>query len=201
MTTQTQSNDFQAAAPEPNGSLMRAIENGDKSAFEALYDMTVSRLYGLALRITGTPDVAEEVVADVYLQAWQQADRYAPERGSVMAWLAIICRSRAIDTLRRQRSAPTEQEQFSLHATNGEAETGQELLQTLQQNSLLYQALASLDGHQRQLIALAYFRGYTHSELAKFTAYPIGTIRTQPRRTIITLKQRLAPPTGTSTAT
>ena len=90
--------------------LITKVAIGDKQAFETLYNLTVDRLFGLALRISQSPDAAEDVLSDVYLQVWQQASQYTTDRGSVMAWLSVICRSRALDRVRkRQRIAEKEE--------------------------------------------------------------------------------------------
>ncbi|NJN46263.1 MAG: RNA polymerase subunit sigma, partial [Candidatus Competibacteraceae bacterium] len=85
-------------------SLVYAIVERDDSALSRLYDLTVERVFGLALAITRNHADAEEVVCDVYMQIWQRASRYSESRGSVLAWLMLNCRSLALDLLRRRRS-------------------------------------------------------------------------------------------------
>jgi RNA polymerase sigma factor (sigma-70 family) len=94
--------------------LISAIGARDESALTALYDATASRVMALALRFTGQHEAAEEVVMDVYLQVWRQWDRYSQARGRVMAWIFTICRSRALDLLRRRDPAETHADPYAL---------------------------------------------------------------------------------------
>ncbi len=170
--------------------LLKAVKANNRDAFNKLYDTTVQRVFSLALRITRQQELAEEVVSDVYLQVWQQAASYSPERGKVIAWLCVLCRSRALDALRRDNTAirqavvglDTVPEAQDLNAPP-------DLLQSVEQGSAIHTALGKLSGHQRQLVALAYFRGYSHSELAAFMDMPIGTVKTHLRRAMIRLKE------------
>ena len=173
--------------------LLEAIGRKDQRALESLYDCTVTHLYSLALRITRQHETAEEVISDVYLQVWRQAGQYDAARGNVIAWLTVLCRSRALDALRRIRSA-------TLHETASDIgnlevtglEPAQDLLIAIEENSAVHRALMKLDSQQRQLLALAYFRGYSHSELAKFTGLPVGTVKTGIRRALMVLKTVLS---------
>ncbi len=181
---ESQKSDACIQAQELAGCLS-AIQKRDRSAFERFYDATVERVLGLAQRITQHPQIAEEVVGDVYLQVWRQSDRFDAERGTAMAWLMTICRSRALDALRRA-SATVLSAQVPLADSDEpvDGETAQDLLMATDRNTALYGALEQLGSEQRQLLSLAYFRGYTHRELAEFTGLPIGTVKTQIRRSL-----------------
>lgn len=172
---------------------MQAIGAGDRAAFEQLYDATIRRLYGLALRMTRVHELAEEVVSDVYLQIWQQAGDYQPGRGKVVAWLCMLCRSRALDALRRDKTA-IRQAAVGLENVPEPADTvaPPDILSSVEQNSGIHRALCQLSDEQRQLLALAYFRGYSHSELAKFTGMPVGTVKTNLHRAVKRLKTLMA---------
>ncbi len=172
------------------GELLQAVAKKDRAAFEAFYDATTERVLSLVLRITQQIDIAEEVVGDVYLQVWRQADRFDPARGNALAWLTILCRSRALDTLRKDHAAPTTGAARISEIPEPEAsEFPQDLLIAAEQHSAIHAALEKLEPNQRQLLALAYFRGYSHSELAQFTRTPLGTVKTQLRRTLKKLKE------------
>ncbi len=181
--------------------LLSAVVAQDKLAFEALYQTTVDRLFGLALRITRSGQGAEEVLSDVYLQVWQTADRYSAERGSVMAWLSIICRSRALDYLRKSQRIADQEEPLENIQYEGNEAIAQDLLEAVEQDSALHEVLLSLDVATRQLLALAYFRDYSHSELSHLTGKPIGTVKTQIRRAIIELNKRMCSSTDSPGAT
>lgn len=173
--------------------ILQAVANKDKAAFELLYDRTVQSVYSLAYRITQNTLLAEEVVNDVYLQVWQQADRFDNQRGNVMAWMTVTCRSRALDALRRQHKTkqelPLDNEVLQVR---DEQQPVQDLMCAIQDQQHIRQVLQQLDSEQQQLLALAYFKGYSHQELADFTNIPLGTVKSQLRRTMQTLKQLLS---------
>ncbi len=173
--------------------LMEAVKARDRSAFVLMYDATVRRVFGLALRITQQQELAEEVVNDVYLQVWRQADAYAPERGKVIAWLCILRRSRALDALRRS-NAPVRQAAVDRGSVpeHNDPDPPHDLLAAVEQGSAVRSALSKLSDTQRQLVALAYLRGYTHSELARFLGMPIGTVKTHLHRAMIKLKELMS---------
>ncbi len=172
------------------GKLLQAVANKDRKAFEEFYDATTERVLSLVSRITRQIDIAEEVVSDVYLQVWRDADRFDPARGNALAWLTVLCRSRALDTLRKINTTPTHgAAPIGEIPEIEEAELSQDLLIAVEEHSAVHAALDRLAPGQRQLLALAYFRGYTHSELAQFTGMPLGTVKTQLRRTLKKLKE------------
>jgi RNA polymerase sigma factor (sigma-70 family) len=165
----------------------------DERALEALYDATLSRVYGIVLRIVRRRALAEEVVEDTYFQVWRQALRFDPARGRALAWLLGMARSRSIDALRREARHACE----SLDSEEGPAveEVSQiiaeDLLACTRTQSQLHLALRRIGGESRQLVALAFFRGLTHEEIAKYTELPIGTVKTRIRRALLTLRDVL----------
>ena len=191
MSADAEARHSDAERGEPRlGKLLQAVAQKDRTAFDAFYNATTERVLSLVLRITRQIDIAEEVVSDVYLQVWRQADRFDPARGNALAWLTILCRSRALDTLRKNNSAPTSSAIPISEIPEAEADDlPQDLLIAVEQHSAVPAALEKLEPDQRQLLALAYFRGYSHSELAQFTGMPLGSVKTQLRRTISKLKE------------
>lgn len=173
--------------------LLARMRAGDEEALGALYDATVSRLYSLALRLTRAAQTAEEVVEEAYFQAWRQAERYDPARGPVIAWLLTICRSRALDTLRRADPAEVFADPDALRT--GEAQTGADpcdLLAATRRDSAVHAALVQLTPQARQLVALAFFRGLTHGEIATHSGLPLGTVKTTLHRACRKLQALLA---------
>lgn len=164
------------------------IQEQNEDALGQFYDQTINNVYGLALRITGKAEDAEEVVSDVYLQVWEQADRYRAEKGSIMAWLLTICRSRAIDRIRkRQQSSPEISDTDCSELTDLVA-SPEYLLSNTQQHSSINQALQKLSSVQQQLLSLAFFRGLTYQEIADFIDMPLGTVKSHIRRSLIELQ-------------
>ena len=174
--------------------LISAIASGDQAAMGTLYDATSRVVFGLALRILNDRATAEEVMLDVYTQVWRQAGSYDLQRGSAMAWLMTIARSRAIDRLRsgwqdRQRREPLE--------TVGDVRAGdsspEEATEISERRVLVRQALGSISPEQRELIELAYYGGLSHSEIALQTSLPLGTVKTRIRLGMLKLREMLGP--------
>jgi RNA polymerase sigma factor (sigma-70 family) len=173
--------------------LLGRMAHHDEQALADFYDLTVSRVYGLAVRVTRRADAAEEVAADTYLQVWRDASRYEPARGKVLPWLLTICRSRAIDSIRRRDEAQTSPDPDQLRGEeSGRAEDPQDMLLLAERDSALHVALAELSALQRQLLSLAFFRGLTHEEIAAHTALPLGSVKTHIRKALTHLRTQLA---------
>lgn len=169
-----------------------AVADRDRGAFATVYEETVDRVLNLATRILGDTDAADDVASDVYLQVWRKAADFDPERGSAIAWIMTICRSRALDALRRKSVAANYTAEFERQSVTSDVESGpHDLLVATDRESTVHQALRQLDASERQLLALAYFRGYTHSELAAMTGEPLGTIKTRIRRTLMKVRDMM----------
>jgi RNA polymerase sigma-70 factor (ECF subfamily) len=151
-------------------------------AFAVFYEATVDRVYAVARRFTRDEHAAEEVAEEVYLQAWRDGKRYDPARGTVMAWLLIMARTRALDWYRRQQASPVEYRDEVEYETDAAAQDPLDMLATTDAHSVVHDALLQLKGSARQMVALAFMRGLTHSEIADITQQPLGTVKTVIRR-------------------
>lgn len=174
--------------------LIYRIMKQDQSAFTALFKAMSARVNSLALRITDSVQLAEEVVEDTFYQVWRQAPRFDPSRGTAKAWVLTIARSRALDA---RRSIPpfdelTESETLENRDSQNRDEPP-DLLSTVEQTQLLHKALETLDPVQRQLIALSFFRGFSHEEIADHAELPLGTVKSHIRRGVIHLREVLLP--------
>lgn len=164
----------------------------DERALGALYDATLSRVYGLVLRIVRRTGLAEEVVEDTYFQVWRQAVRFDPQRGRALTWLLGMARSRAIDALRREaRFEADSLDGDDAAEPEGASGAVDELLAVAQDHAELHRALLTLGPQPRQLVALAFFRGLSHEEIATQTSLPLGTVKSQIRRALIALREVL----------
>ena len=167
------------------------MADGDQSAMSALYDATNRLVYGLVLRILCDPAIAEEVMLDVYMQVWRQAAGYDMQRGSPLAWLMTVARSRAIDRLRsgiqrQQREEPLE------HADNHSSPANiEEEVCASELRGRVQAALDLLSPEQREVIELAYYGGLSHSEIAARLATPLGTVKTRTRLGMMKLRESL----------
>jgi RNA polymerase sigma-70 factor (ECF subfamily) len=176
------------------GRLIGCLAAGDESALAELYDRSGRVVFGLVLRIVGDPAVAEEVSLDVYTQVWRQAAAYDTSRGSPLAWLLTIARTRAIDRLRsgkqeRQRSEPLNSADTVRAATHDPEESSV----LSEQQRIVRAALAGLSPDQREVIELAYYQGLSHSEIASRLSQPLGTVKTRTRLGLIKLREALGP--------
>ncbi|MDT5159010.1 MAG: hypothetical protein QOH51_3367 [Acidobacteriota bacterium] len=174
--------------------LIGCVATGDQQALATLYDTTSRTVYGLLLRILADPSAAEEVLLDVYAQVWRQAGAYSRERGTPLAWLTTIARSRAIDRLRRtrqqqQRTGPLEE---GLRMAAG-GESVLEGVRAGEVREVLRAALDALVPEQREVIELAYYGGMSHSEIASARGLPLGTVKTRTRLGMMRLREMLKP--------
>ncbi|HYE70781.1 MAG TPA: sigma-70 family RNA polymerase sigma factor [Aquabacterium sp.] len=172
--------------------LVARIVDRDERALARLYDETSSRVHGLALRICRRAAIAEEVVEDAYWQAWRQAPRFDPGRGDVLAWLLAITRSRAIDAMRRDERFRHDQLSDDDGDVAAAAPAALDLLDAMRGERRVHEALATLDARSRQLLALAFFRGLTHEEIAAQSQLPLGTVKSLIRRALLHLRHLLA---------
>lgn len=182
------------ARDERQAELVGRVAAGDEQALAALYDETSRLVYGLLLRVLNDAGAAEEVLLDVYTQAWRQAASYSAVRGAPMAWLTTIARSRAIDRLRsgraeRERTEPLDP---SLYRRAG-AEDAEDEWSARESQRAVGAALEGLAPEQRELIELAYFRGMSHSEIAAARGLPLGTVKTRIRLGMAKLREALRP--------
>jgi RNA polymerase sigma-70 factor (ECF subfamily) len=184
--------EFQARVSEL-ASLVERIAAGDQDALTSLYDTTHRQVYGLLLRILGDAHAAEEVLLDVYVQVWRQAAHYERGRGKPQAWLVTIARSRAIDRLRSrkqlvQREKPLEEARAATAAVSAE-----ETAARSEMRSLVCSALNTLPAEQREVIELAFYSGFSQSEIAARLGQPLGTVKTRTRRGMMKLRDILRP--------
>jgi len=173
--------------------LIRNSARGDQSALGELYDATSRLVFGLVLRIVGDRASAEEVLLDVYTQAWRQAANYDEARGAPLAWLMTIARSRAID---RIRSSKHDQQKDPLDAVaelSDREPSPEQATVDSERRRLVRAALDTLPAEQREVVELAYYSGLSHSEIASRLGQPLGTVKTRTRLAMIKLRDMLRP--------
>jgi RNA polymerase sigma-70 factor, ECF subfamily len=186
MTTQPNTNEY---------ALLARIAQQDQTAMAQLYDRYAGVLYGVAFKILGTVEEAEEAVLDVFEQVWRTAGRYDASKSRVDTWLFMQIRSRALDRLRaKQRIARTAS--VSLDAVDLDVPSlmtnPAEDVVILERRTLVIAAIKQLPLEQRQVVELAYFQGLTHAEIANQTGVALGTIKTRIRLGLNKLRSALA---------
>jgi RNA polymerase sigma factor (sigma-70 family) len=174
-------------------SLLRRMRGGDQDAFEQLYDCTVGSVRALAKAILKSAEDAEEVVCDTFAQAWRQSERFDSERASPIGWLMMMCRSRAIDRLRHNRSRASSRT-VALESVCELASDGlrpEELLSLFHDGARVQGALKALSPQRLKLVGLAFFEGLTFLEMAERTGMPLGTVKSHIRRALVELRRNL----------
>jgi RNA polymerase sigma-70 factor, ECF subfamily len=174
--------------------LMPRVAQKDPAAFEVFYDRHGGAAYSLAYRIVGDATSAEDVTQEAFLSIWRSRARYDPMRGSVRAWALGIVRNRAIDALRREGGRAPKldlDDEAALERREAPERTEAEALrrETARQ---VRGALGSLPNEQSKVIELAYFGGFTHSEIAKMLGMPIGTVKGRMRLGLEKMRARFA---------
>jgi RNA polymerase sigma factor (sigma-70 family) len=175
--------------------LIYRIMEQDQSAFAALFKAMVAQVNSLALRITGCTQLAEEVTEDTFFQIWRQAPRFDSSRGTPKTWILTIVRSRALDA--RRSIQPFEELPEHETVENDDSQCHNDppdLLSTVEQHHLLHSALETLAPLPRQLIALSFFRGLSHEEIADHAELPLGTVKSHIRRAVVHLREALLTP-------
>ncbi len=172
--------------------LLASVKAGEQRALERFYRLTIGRVYGLALRIVRCHATAEEVAEDVYVQIWHSAAKYDRQRGAPLGWVLTICRSRALDSLRRADKAIVDPDPTARLDAVAQLVPGlQDLLQASQEHAALHAALTRLRPEHRQFLGLAFFRGLTHAEIAAEADLPLGTVKSHVRRALALLREDL----------
>ncbi|HEV8550340.1 MAG TPA: sigma-70 family RNA polymerase sigma factor [Polyangiaceae bacterium] len=180
---------------ESDAALVGRMARGDRAALASLYARHASRLLALAVHILRDRSEAEDLLHEVFLEAWQKAATYSEERGTVGAWLSLRARSRAID---RRRSAPRARS-VPLEALPGDGPvdpSGDPA--RIQDQRRLSQAFAVMSADEQQVILLGYFEGLSSSEIAEQLGTPIGTVKSRTRSALAKLRGALGESGGGS---
>jgi RNA polymerase sigma-70 factor (ECF subfamily) len=186
--------DFGAAASraDADGRAVHRMAAGDEGGLAELYDRHARLLYSLALRIVREPSDAEDVLQEVFSQAWQQAQRFDVARGTVVGWLVTVTRSRALDRLRRRKARPESPDgEIAAAAIIDPSERIDLQLVAMEAVGRVRTALAELPDDQRVPLELAYYEGLSQSEIAATLATPLGTIKTRMREALRRLRNAL----------
>jgi RNA polymerase sigma-70 factor, ECF subfamily len=174
-------------------SCLRRVAAGDQEVAAGLYDRHSRPVYSLILRIVGDESEAEDVLQEVFAQAFRQAARYDPSRGPVAAWLLMMARSRSIDKVRAKRARVEVRtgEVLTFDEMPGSQPDAASAMLDQEQTRLVRQALDDLPLMQRVAIELAYYEGLSHSQIADRLEQPLGTVKTRIRMGLLRLREVL----------
>jgi RNA polymerase sigma-70 factor (ECF subfamily) len=173
--------------------LMALAQDGEARAYEVIFDRHAGAAFSLAYRMCGRRALAEEVVQDAFLSLWRSGGRYDPSRGSVRSWVLTVVHNRSVDTFRREIVRGEDRSEYddsiaeqlpARDDTDAEVERREDATR-------VRRALTDLPSDQRRVIELAYFGGYTHSEIAGIEGLPPGTVKGRMRLGLTKLRLAL----------
>ncbi len=171
--------------------LIAAAARGNEQAFADLYDQTSSRVYGMVLRVIRDAAQAAEVTQDIYLEVWKQSARFDAGKGAVLPWLLMIAHRRAVDRVRSAQSSIVRDDKYAMLNEERPYDSVSEQVQTSLEAQRVHKVLHDLTPAQREAVSLAYFGGYTHSEVAELLKIPLGTVKTRIRDGLIRMRDAL----------
>ncbi|GAB3602616.1 ECF RNA polymerase sigma factor SigK [Microbacterium aureliae] len=173
------------------GILLGRIAAGDQRAFARLYDMISPRVFGLILRVLVDRAQSEEVLQEVFLEIWQSASRFAPNKGQGRSWVLTIAHRRAVDRVRSSQASTDRDVRVGVRDLAVAHDGVAEQVELRMEGERVTQALASLPDPQREALTLAYYGGYSQSEIAVLVGAPLGTIKTRMRDGLSRLRAQM----------
>jgi RNA polymerase sigma-70 factor, ECF subfamily len=176
--------------------LVARSAHGHEDAFAELYDLTAARIHGVALRVLRSEDHAAEVTQEVFVEVWRQAGRYLPAKGSVMAWMTTMAHRRAVDRVRSVSSEVARDERYAAATAERALDFVWAGMEQRLDTERVRMCMASLTAIQREAIMLAYYGGYSQSQVAQRLNLPLGTVKTRIRDGLIGLRAALSAISG-----
>jgi RNA polymerase sigma-70 factor (ECF subfamily) len=171
--------------------LLRLSGRGEEEAFARLYDAMSARAYGLAVRVVRDPSQAEEVAQEAFLEIWKTASRFDAGRGSAVSWVLTIVHRKAVDRVRSAEASTRRDTTYHQGSQGVEHDSTAEAAHASMEARRVRQALDSLTEAQREALELAYFKGYTHTQVATMLDLPVGTAKTRIRDGLIRLRDTM----------
>lgn len=163
------------------GALLQRIAGGDQQAFAELYDALSARVYGLVLRVLVDRAQSEEVLQEIFLEVWQTAARFAPNKGQGRSWVLTIAHRRAVDRVRSSQASSDRDVRIGLRDVDVAHDSVAEQVELRMASSELTAALSTLPDAQQEALTLAYYGGYSQSEISVLVGAPLGTVKTRMR--------------------
>ena len=177
--------------PATKENLLEQIAGGDQVAFGALYDEVSPRVFGLIRRLLVDHSQSEEVTQEVFLEIWQNASRYERSKGGASTWILTMAHRRAVDRIRSSQAGRDRDVKIGIRDFVSDYDNVADTVETTIEHERVKEAMAQLTELQRQAVSLAYYGGYSHSEVATMLSVPIGTVKTRLRDGMIRLRDEL----------
>jgi RNA polymerase sigma-70 factor (ECF subfamily) len=179
------------APSERLAGLLRQASCGDEGAFAQLYDAVSARLFGLVVRVVRDPAQSEEVSQEAFMEIWKSAARFDETRGSALGWMMTIAHRKAVDRVRSAEAAGRRDNTYHEANQDVDYDTTADAAHSSLEAERVRKALMTLTPAQRGALELAYFGGYTHTEVATMLGLPVGTAKTRIRDGLIRLRDTL----------
>jgi len=180
-----------SSATVSNEDLLLQVAAGDRDAFARLYDRTAPRVFGLVKRLLRDHAQSEEVTQEIFLEIWQTAARYDPSKGGAIAWMLTMTHRRAVDRVRASQASRDRDTRVGIRDFAVDYDSVAESVDVRVESERVMEAMMRLTELQRQAVQLAYFGGYSHSEVSAMLRVPIGTVKTRLRDGMIRLRDEL----------
>lgn len=171
--------------------LLGRVAGGDQNAFSQLYDEISPRVFGLIRRLLVDFSQSEEVTQEVFLEIWQTATRYEPSKGGAATWILTMAHRRAVDRIRASQAGRVRDVKIGIRDFVAEYDNVADTVEVTIEHERVTKAMAQLTELQRQAVSLAYYGGYSHSEVATLLKVPIGTVKTRLRDGMMRLRDEL----------
>ncbi|MEX1078055.1 MAG: sigma-70 family RNA polymerase sigma factor [Homoserinimonas sp.] len=181
----------EAVSRTRSNELLLRIAEGDQQAFSDFYDEIASRVLGLIVRVLRDHAQSEEVTQEVFLEVWQTATRFDPNKGQAASWVMTMAHRRAIDRVRSSQSGRDRETRIGIRDYDPAYDSVSETVEISVEHERVEVAMARLSEMQRQAVTLAYYGGYSHSELAEMLSVPLGTVKTRLRDGMMRLRDEL----------
>jgi len=178
-------------APVSPDDLLARVATGDQPAFSDLYDVLSGRVLGLVTRLLKDRAQSEEVTQEVFLEVWQQATRFDRSRGTAASWVLTMAHRRAVDRIRASQASHDRDTRIGIRDLEAGFDQVSESVEIRIEHERVSRALGKLTEFQRQAVQLAYYGGYSHSEMAERLGVPIGTVKTRLRDGMIRLRDEM----------
>lgn len=173
------------------GVLLQRVAGGDRAAFAEVYDTLSARAFGLILRVLVDRAQSEEVLQEVFLEIWQSASRFTPNKGQGRSWVLTIAHRRAVDRVRSSQSSTDRDVRAGFRDMDVAYDDVSEKVEMKLEGRRVVDALATLPDAQKEALTLAYFGGYSQSEIATLVGAPLGTVKTRMRDGLSRLRMEM----------
>lgn len=180
-----------AAPVDHVAELLERVAGGDQTAFARLYDLLAPRVFGLILRVLVNRAQSEEVLQEVFLEVWQSASRFAPNRGQGRSWVLTIAHRKAVDRVRSSQASADRDVRAGFRDLEVPFDGVAEQVELSVEGSRVTAALSALPDAQREALTLAYYGGYSQSEIAALVGAPLGTVKTRMRDGLTRLRAEM----------